>query len=139
MELGTGETNDGPLTGGGAIVGTPEYMAPEQVAGGAVTQATDIYALGVVMFEMVTGKLPFTGDTPLVAAAKRLNEPPPRPETTTPGLDTRWSATILRCLAREPERRFKSALEILPELERQPRRWPRWAAVSAGVLDTRPS
>ena len=81
------------------------------------------------MFEMVTGQLPFTGDSPLVAAAKRLKEPPPRPEATTPGLDAKWSATILRCLAREPEQRFKSALEILAELERPSGSWSRWAGV----------
>ncbi|MGO8967959.1 MAG: protein kinase domain-containing protein [Myxococcaceae bacterium] len=130
MQLGNDETGD-RLTGGIAIIGTPEYMAPEQVTGGTVTSATDIYALGVVMYEMVTGKLPFTGDTPLAAAAKRLDEPPPRPELTTPGVDARWSATLLHCLAREPERRFKSALDILPELERPPRRWPRLATLSA--------
>ncbi|MGO8967961.1 MAG: protein kinase domain-containing protein [Myxococcaceae bacterium] len=134
VQLGNEETLGEHLTGSAAIIGTPEYMAPEQVTGGSVTAATDIYALGVVLYEMVTGKLPFTGDTPLTAAAKRLSEAPPRPEATTPGVDARWSATLLRCLAREPERRFKSALDILPELERPRRRWPRWAAVSAGVL-----
>jgi eukaryotic-like serine/threonine-protein kinase len=128
------ETASEPLTGGGGILGTPEYMAPEQVAGDVVTQATDIYALGVVLYEMVTGKLPFTGDTPLVVAAKRLKEAPPSPEATTPGLDRRWSTTVLRCLAREPERRFKSALDILPELERPPRRWRWWASASAVLV-----
>jgi eukaryotic-like serine/threonine-protein kinase len=117
VRLGSGQLSDGPLTGGASILGTPEYMAPEQVTGGAVTEATDVYALGVVLYEVVTGKLPFTGDTPLAAAAKRLNEAPPPPERVMPGLDERWSAAILRCLAREPERRFKSALDILPALE----------------------
>ena len=133
-QLATEETQGGPLTGGAAVLGTPEYMAPEQVAGGPVTQATDIYALGVVLYEMVTGKLPFTGETPLVAAAKRLTEAPPRPEDTTPGLDIRWSATILRCLTREPERRFKSASDIVPELERPVRRRPRLSTVNTLVL-----
>ncbi|MGO8971271.1 MAG: protein kinase domain-containing protein [Myxococcaceae bacterium] len=131
LQVRSQETASEPLTGGGGILGTPEYMAPEQVAGDAVTQASDIYALGVVLYEMVTGKLPFTGDTPLVAAAKRLKEAPPSPEATTPGLGRRWSTTVLRCLAREPERRFKSALDIVPELERPRRRWPRWASASA--------
>jgi eukaryotic-like serine/threonine-protein kinase len=130
----TSETGSEQLTGGASILGTPEYMAPEQVTGGTVTEATDIYALGVVLYEMVTGTLPFTGDTPLVAAAKRLHEAPPRPEVATPGLDARWSKTLLRCLAREPERRFPSALDILPGLERPVRGWPRWANTGALVL-----
>jgi eukaryotic-like serine/threonine-protein kinase len=134
VQLGGGQTSDERLTGGAGILGTPEYMAPEQVTGGTVTKAADIYALGVVLYEVVTGKLPFAGNTPLAAAAKRLTEAPPRPEETTPGLDARWSATILRCLAREPERRFNSALEIVPELERPLRSRPRLSTVNALVL-----
>lgn len=64
------ETGAERLTGGASALGTPEYMAPEQVSGNAVTPATDIYALGVVLYEMVTGELPFTGETPLAIAAK---------------------------------------------------------------------
>jgi eukaryotic-like serine/threonine-protein kinase len=133
-QASSSETASERLTGGASILGTPEYMAPEQVTGGAVTEATDIYSLGVVLYEMVTGTLPFTGETPLVAAAKRLGEAPPRPEVTAPGLDARWSRTLLRCLAREPERRFQSSLDILPSLERPVRRWPRWASTGALVL-----
>ena len=128
------EKQDGPLTGGAAILGTPEYMAPEQVTGRPVTAATDVYALGVVLYEMVTGKLPFTGDTPLVSAARRLNESPPRPELEAPGLDRRWSATILRCLEREPERRFRSALEIPSALHRGGRPAPRLSRVHVLTL-----
>src|SRR5215470_14726709 len=106
---GTGETG---LTGGAGMIGTPEYMAPEQVTGGAITPSTDLYALGVVMYEMVTGELPFSGDTPLATAAKRIQESPRPPELVRPGLDRRWSDVILRCLHREPERRFRKADEV---------------------------
>jgi len=133
-QAGAEETGSGQLTGGAGLLGTPAYMAPEQVSGGEATPATDIYALGVVLYEIVTGKLPFTGATALAVATKRLNEAPPHPEATTPGLDARWSAALLRCLAREPERRFKSAMDILPELERHPRRWPRLASINGLVL-----
>ncbi|HMK73237.1 MAG TPA: serine/threonine-protein kinase, partial [Myxococcaceae bacterium] len=109
------------LTSAGFIVGTPEYMAPEQVTGGAITPATDLYALGVVMYEMVTGELPFTGDTPLSTAAKRIQEAPRPPHTVLPGLDRRWSEIILRCLAREPERRFRAAGEVRAALLAPPR------------------
>src|SRR5262249_48037287 len=113
------------LAGDAGGVGTPEYRAPEQVRGGEVTAATDIYALGIVLYEMVTGKLPFTGDTPLVAAARRLNEEPPRPELESPGLETRWSNTIVRCLAREPKRRFADAVDVWEALGEQPVAEPR--------------
>jgi hypothetical protein len=73
----------------------------------------------------VTGKLPFVGDTPLAAAARRLNEAPPRPELAAPGLDARWAKAILRCLAREPQRRFRSALDVSDALGGAARGWRR--------------
>jgi len=123
------------LTGAAGMIGTPEYMAPEQVTGGAITPATDLYALGVVLYEMVTGQLPFTGDTPLAAAARRIHESPPAPHAVLPGLDRRWSAIILRCLSREPERRFRSATEVREALL-APRGHPvrRAGLIVAGVL-----
>jgi eukaryotic-like serine/threonine-protein kinase len=114
------------LTGDAGIVGTPEYMAPEQVTGGEVSQATDVYALGIVLYEMVTGRLPFSAATPLATASRRLDEPPPKPEATVPGLDPRWSRAILRCLARDPRRRFQSANDVVAALTARPRArgWP---------------
>ena len=67
------------LTGSQEMVGTPAYMAPEQLSGGAITPATDIYALGIVMFEMLTGAVPFNADNPLSTALKRLSESAPSP------------------------------------------------------------
>ena len=99
------------------IVGTPAYMAPEQVEGGPVTPATDVYALGVVLYEMVTGALPFVGETPIKTATKRLHEPPPSPRVRVPDVDPLWEATILRCLARRPEDRFASAGDVVSALE----------------------
>jgi len=114
VRLATEEADEGRLTGKAGILGTPEYMAPEQVTGSEVTAAADIYALGVVLYEMVTGKLPFAGETPLAAAARRLDEPPPGADTTVPGLDKRWVSAIARCLARQPEKRFRSARDVVP-------------------------
>ena len=73
----------------GTISGTPAYMAPEQVEGGPVTPAADVYALGVVLYEMVTGVWPFMGDTPISIMIKRLREPPPSPRVHVPDLDAR--------------------------------------------------
>jgi tetratricopeptide (TPR) repeat protein/tRNA A-37 threonylcarbamoyl transferase component Bud32 len=95
-----------------AAVGTPAYMAPEQIEGGVLTAAIDQYALGVVLFEMVTGDLPFAGDTPLATAVKRLTQAPPSPEELVPGLDPVWVAVIRRCMARYPADRFASVLDV---------------------------
>jgi serine/threonine protein kinase len=86
------------LTNLGRVVGTPDYMAPEQLEGGPITPATDIYALGVVMYEMVTGACPFTGENAWAVANKRLKENAPSPRTQVPALDPRWEKAILRCL-----------------------------------------
>ena len=94
------------------IVGTPAYMAPEQVEGGTIGPATDIYGLGVVMFEMVTGELPFRASTPLAMLAKRLKEPPSSPRIHVPELDPLWEGAILRCLERDPADRFASASDV---------------------------
>jgi tetratricopeptide (TPR) repeat protein len=93
----------------GAVVGTPAYMAPEQVQGLELTPAADIYSLGIVLYEMVTGRRPFTGDSAINVAVKRLSEPPPPPRNHVPDLDAVWQVVILKCLERDPGERFESA------------------------------
>lgn len=136
------------LTGADNIVGTPAYMAPEQIEGGNVTAATDIYALGVVLFEMLTGHWPFIAETRMATALKRLTEPPPSPKQDLPDLDTRVEQVVLRCLARHPQERFTSADEFIAALQGEtvvqtqpipapaPRTWLPVLAVSALVLLT---
>ncbi len=93
------------LTTAGTLVGSPAYMAPEQVRGGRITPAADIYALGVVLFEMLTGRLPFEADTALGTALKRLHEAPPSPRASQPQLDEGWERLLRGCLAVEPRDR----------------------------------
>ena len=114
--LAGGEASAALATGSGDIIGTPAYMAPEQVKGAEVSAAADIYALGVVMYEMLTGTLPFKGDTPLAAAVRRLEEAPASPRTHVPDLDARWEAVILRCLERDPAERFARAEDVVKVL-----------------------
>ncbi len=102
-----------------SLVGTPEYMAPEQVRGGRVGPAADLYALGVVLFEMVTGTLPFRGLTPTETAQARLSQDPPRPSSLAQ-VEPAWDHAILRLLAREPERRFSRARDVVAALEGKP-------------------
>ena len=122
--------------------GTPAYMAPEQVEGGPITSATDLYSLGIVAYEMITGRLPFQADTVMATAVKRLKEKPTPPRVFVPDLDPRWEAAILRCLERDPRDRFSSAVDLvqcmggaaLPKLRRRAWRFRQWAAAAALLI-----
>ena len=122
------------------FLGSPAYVAPEQVAGRRVTFAADVYALGVVMYEMVTSQLPFVGATPMATAMLRLEESPPSPRKASPSLPAAWERVILRCLQREPDDRFASVDDVLAALSLRPvapprrqRRQRAWAAAIALV------
>ena len=110
------DSSSGSLTGSG-VVGTPYYMAPEQVTGGKIGPRADLYSLGIVLYEMVTGRLPFDGDSPISIAVKRLTDKPPPPRQTVPDLDPRWEAAVLRCLEVDPADRFASAGDVVRSLE----------------------
>jgi hypothetical protein len=106
------------LTNSHELVGSAAYMAPEQLEDGAsLSAATDIYAFGVVLFEMLTGHLPFDGKSALATALRRLSHPAPPPSNHVPGLSREWDALVLRCLERDPSRRFLSTTEVAVALE----------------------
>ncbi len=104
------------ITVAGAIIGTPEYMSPEQVEGIEADQRADIYALGVILFEMVTGQVPFEGETPFSVANKHRSEPPPIPKKLAPQIPEELNRLILRCLEKDKSRRYQTAEETLEDL-----------------------
>ncbi len=104
------------ITGAGVMIGTPEYMSPEQVEGKEVDQRSDIYSLGVILYEMVTGRVPFEGDTALTIAVKHKTEEPKNPKDLNSQLSDDLSKVILRCLEKDKEQRFQSAGEVRAEL-----------------------
>lgn len=100
------------------LVGTFGYIAPEQLEGEPHTPASDIYAFGVVLFEMLTGQLPFdSGSSPAVNALERLRKRAPAPSSINPSVPSAFDAVVARCLSRSPEDRFQSAREVLAALD----------------------
>jgi len=106
------------LTGSGVGIGTPEYMAPEQGVGAhAIDSRADIYSLGIVLYEMVTGRKPYTADTPMAVVIKQMTDPLPRPKDFVPELPENVEQILLKALAKQPEDRYQSMDEFIKALE----------------------
>ncbi len=126
---------------GAAVAGTVAYMSPEQLTGGEVTPASDIYSFGIVLFEMAAGCLPFDDRHVIKAAVQRFSGENASVRSLVPDIDPRWEAAIGRCLERDPRRRFHSAVQLedwfrenrfqLPRLYWSRRQWVRAGACSA--------
>jgi len=99
------------LTGTGVVLGSTAYLSPEQAGGHPVDERADLYALGCVLYEMVTGHVPFRADTPIATMYRHVNEDPPLPSTMVP-VQSELEAIVMRCLEKDPKRRFASAAEL---------------------------
>ena len=106
------------ITGAGVMIGTPEYMSPEQVEGKEVDQRSDLYSLGVIIYEMLTGQVPFEGDTPFTIGVKQKSEIPKDPRGLNAQIPQDLSRLILKCLEKGKEGRYQTADELRADLEK---------------------
>ena len=106
------------ITGAGVMIGTPEYMSPEQAEAKEVDHRSDIYSLGIILYEMATGRVPFDGDTALSIAMKHKGEIPKSPKQFNPNIPDDLSGVILKCLEKDRAKRYQSAAEVRSELEK---------------------
>ena len=117
MDFGIARSVDtSGVTQSGVMIGTPDYMSPEQAEGEEADQRSDIYALGVILYEIVTGNVPFTGDTALSVALKHKTKMPPDPTKLNPDISESLSRLILICMEKERPRRYQTAEALLDDL-----------------------
>ena len=120
-DFGIARSGTSQMTETGSIIGTAQYLSPEQAKGAPVTPASDIYSVGIVLYEMLTGLVPFTGDTPLEIAMKHLSTTPLPPSEARPDVPHELDSIVLRALAKDPEDRYQSADEMDADLARASR------------------
>ena len=106
------------ITGAGIMIGTPEYMSPEQVEAKEIDQRSDIYSLGIILYEMLTGRVPFEGDTALSVAMKHKGEIPISPKQRNPAIPDDLSHAILKCLEKDRINRYQTAADVVSELDK---------------------
>jgi eukaryotic-like serine/threonine-protein kinase len=117
-DFGIARAGTSQMTEAGSIVGTAQYLSPEQARGSNVDQRSDVYSLGIVLYELLTGTVPFTGDTPVEIAMKHLSALPEPPSSRRSEIPRDLDLIVLRALAKDPEDRYQSAEEMDLDLER---------------------
>lgn len=122
-DFGIARAGNSEMTQTGAIVGTVQYLSPEQANGQPVDRRSDLYSVGIVLYELLTGHVPFDGEAPVAIALKHVSELPVPPGQLRPGIPPALEAVVLRSLEKDPNRRYQSAEEFIAALE-QARRAP---------------
>ncbi|GBE58109.1 serine/threonine-protein kinase PrkC [bacterium BMS3Abin01] len=117
------------MTETGSIIGTAQYLSPEQAKGLAVEQGSDLYSLGIVLYEMLTGRVPFEGENPVAIALKHLSDVPVPPQALNPEIPDNLNAVVMKALAKDPANRYRHAEEFMADLERCRRDLPVAAAL----------
>src|SRR5437868_7363334 len=117
-DFGIARAGASQMTEAGSIIGTAQYLSPEQAKGAPVDQTSDLYSLGVVLYELLTGTVPFTGDTPVEIAMKHLSATPQPPSRLRPDVPPDLDAIVLRALAKDPHDRYASAEQMDADLAR---------------------
>ena len=105
------------LTQTGQVIGSVHYFSPEQARGGITSEQSDIYSLGIVLYEMLTGRVPFTGETPIAVALQQLQDPVPSPREIEPSIPKSLDKVLFKALAKDPKERFRSAEEFIRALQ----------------------
>ena len=116
-DFGIARAGVSEITATGSVLGTAQYLSPEQAQGLEITPASDIYSVGVMLYEALTGRVPFDADSPVAVALKQVSEQPRPPSELNPAVPPALEAVVLRALAKEPQNRFASADEFLRALE----------------------
>jgi eukaryotic-like serine/threonine-protein kinase len=117
-DFGIARAGASQMTEAGSIMGTAQYLSPEQARGAPVTASSDLYSVGIVLYEVLTGKVPFTGDSAIEIAMKHLNELPKPPSKIRPEIPEELDHVVLRALAKAPEDRYQTAEEFAEDLHR---------------------
>ncbi len=120
MDFGIARTADtATLTGSGEMMGTPDYISPEQVKGETTTAQSDLYSVGIILYELLTGDVPFKGDTAIAKVVARLQVKPTPPRTLNPQIPPYLERIILKLMEVDPDLRYKTAADVLQDLERE--------------------
>ncbi len=138
MDFGIARAGDSGMTEAGSILGTAQYLAPEQAKGYQVDERSDLYSVGVVLYEMLTGTVPFKGDSAVTVALKHVNEVPAEPAELVPGMPYALNQIVLKAMAKDPADRYQSAAEFARDLRAAKEGGPvQAAAFDAGGERTR--